>query len=118
MDLSIVTNYISPLILIACLGVGYTLHTLNNKILNSFIPIISAILGIIAAIWSFGAIDLTTIVTGMISGLASSGMYEAFKNMLNLPQTYAAAMAIPEIQYGNPIDDTDELSYGDHFAKE
>jgi hypothetical protein len=50
MDLSTVINYISPIILIACLGVGYTLHTLNNKILNSFIPIISATLGIIAAV--------------------------------------------------------------------
>lgn len=50
MDLSAVTNYISPIILIACLGVGYTLHTLNNKILNSFIPVISASLGITAAV--------------------------------------------------------------------
>lgn len=50
MDLSVVTSYISPIILIACLGVGYTLHTLNNKLLNSFIPIISATLGICAAV--------------------------------------------------------------------
>jgi hypothetical protein len=50
MDLSTITNYISPIILIACLGIGYTLHTLHNKILNSFIPIISAILGVAAAV--------------------------------------------------------------------
>lgn len=50
MDLSIITEYISPIILVACLGIGYTLHTLNNKILNSFIPIISASIGILAAI--------------------------------------------------------------------
>lgn len=118
MDLSVITSYISPIILIACLGIGYSLHTLNNKILNSFIPIISAIIGIAAAIWSFGVIDLTTVVTGMISGLASSGMYEAFKNMLNLPQTYATVMAIPEIPYGDSLDDFDELPQGEHFAKE
>lgn len=118
MDISFVTNYISPIILIACLGVGYTLHTLNNKILNSFIPIISATLGIFAAIWSLGKFDLPTIVTGMISGLAATGMYEAFKNILGLPQTYAAAMAIPEIPYGNSIEDTDEFPHGAHFAKE
>ena len=118
MDLSIVTSYISPIILIACLGIGYTIHTLNNKILNSFIPIISASFGIAAAIWSFGVIDLTTVVTGMISGLASTGMYEAFKNIIGLPQTYAAAMALPEIPYGDPIDDTDDWPHGDHFAKE
>ena len=118
MDLSIVTNYISPIILIACLGIGYTLHTLNNKILNSFIPIISATLGIAAAVWSFGILDLPTIVTGMISGLASTGLYEAFKNMLSLPETYATVMALPEIPYGESIDDVDEIPQGDHFAKE
>ena len=118
MDLSIITSYISPIILIACLGVGYSLHSLNNKILNSFIPIISATLGIIAAVWSFGILDLNTVTTGMISGLASSGLYEAFKNMLNLPQTYAAAMTLPEIPYAKLLDDTDDLPQGDHFTKE
>jgi len=118
MDLSTITNYISPIILIACLGIGYTLHTLHNKILNSFIPIISAILGVAAAVWSFGTLDLPTIVTGMISGLASTGMYEAFKNMIGLPATYADAMAIPEIQYGDSVDDTDDFLQGKHFTKE
>lgn len=118
MDLSIITNYISPLILITCLGIGYTLHTLHNKILNSFIPIISATLGVIAAVWSFGVLDLPTIVTGMISGLASTGMYEAFKNMIGLPEAYAAEMALPEIPYGDVVEDTDELPHGEHFAKE
>lgn len=118
MDLSIITEYISPIILVACLGIGYTLHTLNNKILNSFIPIISASIGILAAIWSFGIVDLNTVVIGMTSGLASTGLYEAFKNMLNLPQTYAATMVLPEIPYAKPLDDTDDLSQGDHFAKE
>lgn len=118
MDLSFITNYISPLILIACLGVGYTLHTLNNKILNSFIPIISATLGIIAAVWSLGTFDLSTVVTGMISGLAATGMYEAFKNMLGLPQTYANVMALPEIPYGEVLEEDDEIPRGEHFVKE
>lgn len=113
-----ITEFISPIILIACLGIGYTLHTLHNKILNSFIPIISASLGIGAAIWSFGTLDLNTIVIGMISGLASTGLYEAFKNMLNLPQTYAAATAIPEIPYGDSLNNTGELFKGKHFTKE
>lgn len=114
MDLSIITSYISPIILIACLGIGYSLHSLNNKILNSFIPIISATLGIIAAVWSFGTFDLNTVTTGMISGLASSGLYEAFKNMLNLPETYANVMALPNIPYGTNIED-DEFK-GKHVA--
>jgi hypothetical protein len=54
----------------------------------------------------------------MISGLASTGMYEAFKNMIGLPATYADAMAIPEIQYGDSVDDTDDFLQGKHFTKE
>lgn len=105
MDLSELTNFISPIILIACSGVGYSIHSLNNKILNSFIPIILASLGIVAAVWSLGTLDLNTVVTGMISGLASCGLYEAFKNMLNLPETYAAnAIQIP---YGEVIEEYD-----------
>ena len=124
MDMVEITNFISPIILVACLGVGYTLHTLNNKILNSFLPIISASLGIVAAVRSFGVLDLQTVVTGLISGLASTGLYEALKNVLNLPQTYANAMAIPEIQYGEFLeeeeydDEEDDLPSGKHFAKE
>lgn len=114
MDLSMLTDFVSPIILIACLGVGYTIHSLNNKILNSFIPIISASLGIILAIWSLHSFTLPVVVTGMISGLASSGLYEAFKNMLNLPATAAI-----EIPYGEEIEDASnffEIKTGRHFA--
>lgn len=118
MDLSMITNFISPIILIGCLGIGYALHSLNFKILDSFLPILSASLGVAAAIWSFGTVDLNTVVTGIISGLAATGMYEALKNMLNLPQTYATVMTLPEIPYGNSLEDTSELLRGEHFAKE
>lgn len=50
MDLSMVTDFISPIILIGCLGIGYALHSLNFKLLDSFLPIISASLGIVAAV--------------------------------------------------------------------
>ena len=96
MDLSFITEYISPIILVLCIGLGYLIHSRKNEIYDSFIPIIVAVVGILAAIWSFGTFDLKTIVIGMISGLASTGLYEAFKNMLNLPEAYAAeAIDIP-----------------------
>ena len=114
MDINLITEYISPIIVITCLGIGYSLHSLNNKILNSFIPIISAIIGISANVWSSGTFDLSTITTGLISGLASTGLYEAFKNMLSLPETYNAVMALPNIPYGEIIED-DEYK-GKHAA--
>jgi len=116
MDLSLLTQYVSPLILIACSGICYSLHSLNNKILNSFLPIISGAIGIVAAVWYFNVFDFPTVVTGMISGLASTGMYEAFKNMLNLPATYQAAAI--EIPYGESSEnaDEDDESKGRHAA--
>ena len=119
MDLSFLTNYISPLILAVCIGIGYSLHALNNKILNSFLPIISGTIGVIAAVWSLGTFDLPTIVTGLISGLAATGMYEALKNILRLPETYQSTLI--QIPYGDSYEDDeeedDEVPTGAHFAR-
>jgi hypothetical protein len=49
----------------------------------------------------------------MISGLAATGLYEAFKNMLNLPQAYATEMELPDIPYAEIIEDDEPL--GKHF---
>ena len=57
---------------------------------------------------------MPTIVTGLISGLAATGMYEALKNILNLPATYQAAAI--EIPYGEN-DKDDEVLKGEHFAR-
>lgn len=112
MDLSQLTEYISPIILVACTGIGYIFHSLNNKILNKFIPTILGILGIIIAVWSLQTFNLPTIVTGLISGLASCGLYEAFKNILKLPEMYAEDNIV--ISYADS--DTSEFS-GKHFKK-
>lgn len=112
MDFSELTQYLSPLILIICAGVGYSLHSLNNKILNSFLPIISGTLGVLIAVWSFNDLAPQTVAMGLTSGLASTGMYEAFKNILNLPATYQVAAI--EIPYGE--NNKDGGAKGKHSA--
>ena len=83
MNFEIFTNLISPIIMIACLMVGYVLKNVcpNDKI-NRFIPLIVAVLGIIFNAWASCSFDFNTIMIGMASGLASTGMYEAFKNLI------------------------------------
>ena len=76
MDFKIFTNLISPIIMIACLNI-YP----NDKI-NRFIPLIVAVLGIIFNVWASCSFDFNTLMIGMASGLASTGMYEAFKNLI------------------------------------
>ena len=86
-DLSIVSTYLAPSIVLVCLCVGYVVKNLiPAEQVNKFIPTIVAILGVICAIIAAAttgqAITLDTVVTGLMSGLTSTGLYEAFKNLL------------------------------------
>lgn len=48
-DFEQITTLISPIIVIACMTLGYIIkHTFKNKKVNAFIPLICAIVGIVA----------------------------------------------------------------------
>lgn len=88
MDLTIIVGYLSPMIVLACLVVGWVIKNLiPDERVNKFIPLIVMVLGIFLNIWVGGwIIDLPIILTGAISGLASTGLYEAFDQIIkNLP---------------------------------
>lgn len=78
MDFSaILTDYFSPIILIACLCVGYVIKGIwSNPKVNRFIPLIVMVLGLVLNIWFEGEVTLPIAVVGMVSGLASTGLYE------------------------------------------
>lgn len=84
MDLSMVAEFISPIIVIACLIVGWIVKNLvPQEQVNKFIPLIVAVLGMVLNAWTMEwVISLPILVTGAISGLASTGLYEAFDNIL------------------------------------
>ena len=83
MNFEVFTNLISPIILVACLMIGYILKNLcpSDKV-NRFIPLIVGILGIIFNSWALQSFDFNIAMAGMASGLASTGAYEAFKNLI------------------------------------
>lgn len=83
MDLTIITEYISPIILIACLIVGYIVkHAIPNDTINRYIPLIVAVLGIVLNIWACMGVDLQIVVVGAVSGLASTGLHELFSQLI------------------------------------
>lgn len=85
MDLSFLYSYVMPVILGICLCVGFILKNLikTDKI-NAFIPLIMGALGVFLSIWTANwSISPEVILSGLISGLASTGFYEAFKNLLD-----------------------------------
>ena len=49
---------------------------------NRFIPLVVSCVGIVAACLAEMAVSLDTVVCGMVSGLASSGLYELFAQFI------------------------------------
>ena len=84
MDITILTNYANIIIVGICLCVGYIIKNIyTNDNVNRYIPLIMATLGLIMSICTnLDKISLEVIFTGLFSGLASTGLYEAFKNLI------------------------------------
>lgn len=85
MDLSFLLEYVSLVVLGICLCIGYVIKHSLDFIPNKYIPLIMAILGTIINILvnlSVG-ISAEVILIGMFSGLASTGLHELFKNIIN-----------------------------------
>ena len=67
-----------------CLCVGYIIKKLTPKeAFNRFIPLIVGILGAGLNVWINMAVSPEIILGGMVSGLASTGLYEAFNQFLH-----------------------------------
>lgn len=85
LDLSFLLELVNPIILGICLLVGYVLKTAFDKFPNKYIPLAALCSGTLIAIIINMSVGITAqvILGGMISGLASTGMYEMLRNLLN-----------------------------------
>ena len=85
MDLGFLFEYISPIILGICLLVGFALKMAFDKFPNKFIPLAALSMGTLIAILINlqSGINAEVVLGGMISGLASTGLYEMLRNLLN-----------------------------------
>ena len=83
MDLNILTTFANVIIVGICLCVGYVIKNSLDFIPNKYIPLIMACLGLVLSICTnLDKITLEVILTGLFSGLASTGCYEALKNLI------------------------------------
>ncbi len=73
-----------PVVMGLCLCVGYVLKNLvPTEKINRFIPLIVALLGCFVNIWlSRFSVTPQILLGGMVSGLSSTGLYEAFTQFL------------------------------------
>lgn len=84
MDLNFLTNYINLIVLGICLLVGYVIKEAIPKLPNRFIPLAALTLGtILNVLINYPGINEEVILGGMISGLASTGLYEMLRNLLD-----------------------------------
>lgn len=72
-------DYLVIIVVAICLCVGYVIKNIvtTDKV-NKFIPLIMAVLGVGINIWLNLSFTPEVLLGGMVSGLASTGMYEAF----------------------------------------
>lgn len=85
MDLSFITEFVSPIALVICLCVGYVIkYCVKRDTLTRLIPVIVALLGVVIVAWAEGAFTPQIVAMGLISGLASTGLYEAFKQLMSI----------------------------------
>ena len=85
MDLKFITENFVPVIVVACVLVGYIIKVTPPfaKIANNYIPLIVTLLGAVLGILTNG-LTLEAIVYGAVSGLASTGLHQAFTQILNI----------------------------------
>ncbi len=77
-------NYFVLIIIGICLCIGYIVkNILPTKAINRFIPLIVGALGVAVAVWLNGfAFSPEILLSGLVSGLASTGMHELFKQFI------------------------------------
>lgn len=82
MNFDILAQMYIPNIMIFCLCVGYILKHWIKDVDNKFIPSVLAIIGAATACISEQSISLDLVTSGMLTGLASTGLHQMFKQII------------------------------------
>ena len=85
LDLTVLTQFLDLVVVGICLCVGYMIKTGFDNIPNKYIPVIVGVLGLIIKVLMSlqTGINADVVLSGLFSGLASTGLYEAFKNIIH-----------------------------------
>ena len=84
MDITLIDAYMIPTITIGCLCIGYVMKKWLPTD-DKWIPTVLLVLGAICGLIVFG-VDFEGIVKGMVSGLASVGLHQAFYQHMKFKQ--------------------------------
>ena len=81
-DLSVISNYLVLAVILVCCCIGYVIKTSLDFITNKYIPLIMACIGVVLNYFIAGYFNVNVLLGGMLSGLSSVGLHQAFKNLI------------------------------------
>lgn len=84
MNITEISKYLVLVITAICLCIGYIIkHIVPGDKVNQYIPVIMGALGVVLNLWlNNWTVSPEILLGGLASGLASTGMYEAFRNFI------------------------------------
>ena len=84
MDITFLAEFAVPIIVGICLCIGYIIkNMIPSDGINKYIPLIMGALGVALNVWINLGITPQILLGGLFSGLASTGMHQVFKNLIN-----------------------------------
>ena len=84
MSLEFLNEFGVPVIVGVCLCVGYILkHLVPTEKIDRFIPLIMGALGVALNLWIRRSVSPDILLGGLFSGLASTGLHQAFKQLID-----------------------------------
>ena len=85
MNLDFILDKYVPVIMVATLTIGYIIKETPalKKVANAYIPLIVTITGALLGVIISG-LSVESFVYGAVSGLASTGLHQAFTQILNI----------------------------------
>lgn len=85
MTFATLTELFVPVVLIACLCLGYILKKTFDFVPNKYIPTILAVVGAGLTVLVNG-LTVDAVVYGALTGLASTGLHQAFTKFIEKPE--------------------------------
>ena len=83
MNLSFLADYCVPIVIGICLCLGYVLkNVVPSEKVNKYIPLCMAVIGVAVNSWLNLSFDPQILLGGLVSGLASTGLHEAFSQLI------------------------------------
>lgn len=86
MDITFITDLYIPGIVAATLILGYILKKWIRDMDNKYIPTLVCLTGAVLGCMASQSITVNALVAGAVSGLASTGLHQAFKQIIENPK--------------------------------